>query len=112
VTGTPRAERLAKNEAMFRASNEGAAGWEEQHLSSGRELYQCECADLECREKVSLRKSDYEGVRSDPRHFVLVSGHEITDVETVIERHEGWVIVEKAPEVSETVERLNPRKPS
>ena len=109
MTATRRAERLAKNEAMFRAANEGAAGWEEQHVSSDRERYQCECADRACRQKVSLRRSDYEKVRSDPRHFFVVPGHEIPDIETVIERNEGWVVVEKPPEVADTVERLNPR---
>jgi hypothetical protein len=112
VTGTLRAERLAKNEAMFRAANEATSGWEEQHRSSEPELYYCECSEVECREKVSLEKSDYERVRSDARHFFVVPGHEITDIETVIEQHEGWVIVEKPPEVSETVERLHPRRAS
>jgi hypothetical protein len=30
-------------------------------------------------------------------------------VETVIERNEGWAIVEKVPEVTGTVEALDPR---
>jgi hypothetical protein len=29
-----------------------------------------------------------------PRYFVIVPGHEAQDLETVIERHEGWAIVE------------------
>lgn len=110
MTGTPREERLAKNEAMFRAANEGASGSADQHLLSERELYHCECADMGCREKVPLQKSDYERVRSNPRHFFVVPGHEIADIETVLEHHEDWMLVEKPPEVSETVERLNPRR--
>ncbi len=111
--GTPREERLAENEALFRAANERMAGWEEQHATSGTELYFCECADPECRAKVPLRKSDYERIRADAKQFFVVPGHEILDVETVIERHddEGWAVVLKPPEVAETVERTDPRQP-
>ena len=42
---TPREERLAQNEALFRAANERMAGWEEQHATSEIEVYFCECAD-------------------------------------------------------------------
>jgi hypothetical protein len=105
-----REERLARNEAMFREANERAKSWEERHrLESEVELYFCECANPECREKVSLGKAEYERVRSDPRHFVIVPGHEVPDVETVIELNEGWVIIEKAPEVSDIVEESDPR---
>jgi hypothetical protein len=34
----------------------------------------------------------------------------VPDVETVIERSEGWAIVEKAPDVTDTVEELDPRR--
>ena len=74
--------------------------------------YFCECADTECRAKVPLRRSDYERIRADAKQFFVVPGHEILDVETVVERHddEGWVVVAKPPEVAETLERTNPRR--
>ncbi|HSD25581.1 MAG TPA: hypothetical protein VLB79_14770 [Solirubrobacterales bacterium] len=108
---TDRAERIARNEAMFREANERAKAWEERHGSDAEvELYFCECANPDCREKVGLREADYERVRSDPRRFVIVAGHELPDVETVIERNEGWAIVEKPAEVTSTVEALDPRR--
>ena len=94
---------------MFRLANERVSDWEERHADSEIELYACECANLDCREKVSLRKADYENVRADSGQFVLLPGHETPDVETVIERHDGWVVVAKAPSVRETVERFDPR---
>jgi len=109
--GTPREERLAENEAMFRTANERMAEWEEHRINEAEELYFCECADDDCREKVSLRKADYERVRSNSRHFVIARDHEIPDVETVISKHEGWAVIEKNPEVTETVESLDPRQP-
>ncbi len=101
---------MARNEAMFRVANERTTDWEERHAGDAVERYFCECANLECREKVRLRKADYERVRSDSRRFVVVPGHELADVETVIERSEGWAILEKAPEVTGIVEELDPRR--
>jgi hypothetical protein len=107
---TQREERIARNEAMFREANERAKAWDERHDLEGEvELYFCECGKPDCHEKVSLREADYERVRSDSHRFVIVPGHELPDVETVIERNEGWTIIEKAPEVAPTVEALDPR---
>jgi hypothetical protein len=94
---------------MFREANERAKGWEEQHRLDEVELYFCECANPECRERVSLGKADYERVRSDSGHFVIVPGHEVPDLETVIQLNEGWAIIEKAPEVEDIVEARDPR---
>jgi hypothetical protein len=107
--GTTLQERLANNEAMFRLANERMADWEEVRVSEAVEHYFCECADPECREKIALHKSDYEAVRSDSRHFVTVPGHVIPDVETVIETHDGWTVVEKKPEVTEIAQATDPR---
>jgi hypothetical protein len=86
------------------------ADWEERHRGEATELYFCECADPECRQKVPLRESDYERVRSNPEHFVVVPAHELVEVETVIESHEQWLVVEKKPEVREIVEGTDPRR--
>ncbi len=106
---TEREQRLAENEALFRLANERMAGWTEQHVNEASELYFCECANTDCREKVSLRRGDYERVRSGSRQFVIKPGHELPEVETVLEANDGWAIIEKHPEVTETVEALDPR---
>jgi len=110
VVASEREERIARNEAMFRVANERMADWEEQHADTPVESYFCECANIECREHVDLRKADYERVRSDSRRFAIVLGHELPDVETVVERNDGWAIIEKAPEVTGIVEELDPRR--
>jgi hypothetical protein len=105
---TEREERLAKNEALFRAANERMAQWEEAHEGDSSELYFCECADAACREKVRLDKADYERVRSDSRLFFVVPGHEVADVEVVIEQNDGWTLIEKDPQVEDLV-KADPR---
>lgn len=106
----PRKERIALNEAMFRNANERMAGWEEAHHADGSELYLCECANPDCRDRISLRREDYERVRADSVHFVIVPGHELQDAETVMEEHEGWAIIEKEPEVLEITRTTDPRR--
>jgi hypothetical protein len=106
---TTREERLANNEAMFRFANERMAAWDEVRVSEAVERYLCECADPDCQQKVPLRKADYEAVRSNSRYFVIVPGHEIPEVETVIETHDEWTVIEKNPEVTEIVEKTDPR---
>ena len=41
---------------------------------------------------------------------MVVPGHEIPDVEAVIEMGEGWTKVEKCPETVPVVEALDPRR--
>lgn len=108
---TEREKRIAMNEALFRTANERAAEWEEQHAQDEAELYQCECASLECREKISLLKPDYERARRDPTYFFVIPGHEIPDVESVIEEHDGWVVVRKDPETHPIARATDERSP-
>ena len=88
-------ERLAKNEALFRALNENIRG-----LASGlhgQEPFEfiCECSTVGCFERLSLTLTEYERVRQDGTHFLLAEGHEDIEIEQVIARHDGYVVVEK-----------------
>jgi hypothetical protein len=110
---TEREERLMRNEALFRTANERAAAWEERHEEPNEvELYHCECADLECREKVPLTVGDYERVRADSTQFFVLPGHELPDVETVIETHAEWAVIRKDPEVQGIAEATDDRSPT
>lgn len=48
-------------------------------------------------------------MRADPRRFVVLRGHETSDVERVVEVRGGYSVVEKSPEVSAIVRRSDPR---
>jgi hypothetical protein len=56
-----------------------------------------------------LTPADYERVRADPRRFVVVAGHEVPDAESVVERHPGYLLVEKVGEAASVAEELDPR---
>jgi hypothetical protein len=54
---------------------------------------------------------DYEEVRSDGTHFLLVPGHEEPSVERIVQRADGFHVVEKfSKALSRGVRRLNPRR--
>lgn len=95
-----REERLAANEARFREINESAQPRRESH-GGGR--FVCECADRSCSTWVAMPQEEYTRVRSHPRRFIVAPGHETPDVEEVVERHEGWAVVEKPEEVEHVV---------
>jgi hypothetical protein len=62
--------------------------------------YVCECFNSGCAQIVELTLSEYRAIRSDASHFVIVPDvlHTAPDVETVVERHDRYWIVEKTGE--------------
>jgi hypothetical protein len=66
----------------------------------------CECGNASCREGVPLSRGEYLAVRGHPRHFAVVPGHEIPDVETVVERHDGYLVIEKPADVDHILQTV------
>jgi hypothetical protein len=86
-------ERAAKNEAAFRQANEKIDARRRSLGLNSRTPYLCECEDERCIELVRLTPSEYLQARSEPRHFVVASGHEPR--ERVLDRSAEYVLVEK-----------------
>jgi hypothetical protein len=104
----PGKQRVAMNEATFRKVNEGMEVGQDP---SGLLTFVCECGRLGCNRLIQLTRAEYEAVRSDPRRFAILDGHEIVEVEHVVERNDRYLVVEKAgdPE-AEVVESTDPRR--
>jgi hypothetical protein len=81
----------------------------EQAPPTDKLWFLCECADPGCRKHVGLTRPEYEAVRADPMHFAVVPGHEIPDVESVVETHDGYVVIEKDENVRGIAEATDPR---
>ncbi len=101
--------RLAANETVFREVNEGIERG--QWPGEDREPvgFRCECARLGCNLLVELTLGEYERVRAHPRRFMMVPGHEIPEVETVIEQRPGYVVVQKREEAGDQAAATDPR---
>jgi hypothetical protein len=101
--------RVARNEAMFREANEAI----ERGLWPGEEhpavRFVCECAQLDCGQMVEVSLGDYERIRSDPKRFVMIPGHQLPEFETVVEERPKYIVVEKRGGAGEAAEQLDPR---
>jgi hypothetical protein len=102
-------QRVAMNEATFRRVNEGMeAGQDDSGLMS----FVCECGRLHCTDIIRLSRREYEHVRSNPRRFAIVDGHEIPEAEEIVARNERYLTVEKNEgSEAELVENTDPRRP-
>jgi hypothetical protein len=88
-----RAERIVRSEVFFRAINEEIAQLDGTEVT----FYLCECGNPACAEGFLLPPGALEKLHSSPRHFVVLRGHEIPDVETVVDHADGYLIVRKNP---------------
>lgn len=99
----------AANEATIRDVNEGIERGQWPGEEDTPVAFRCECARLGCNQLVELSVREYEEVRSHPRRFVVSPGHELGDLETVVETRPGYVIVEKRDQAGEVAEQHDPR---
>ena len=104
------AERAAHNEEVFRSINERIEAGARQHGVGQPLPFHCECASTSCVETIELAASEYDRIAADATRFVLVPGHEQAGVESVVERHSSYLVVEKIGEASAEIEREHPRR--
>jgi hypothetical protein len=108
-----RGERIGVNEALFREVNEQIEQLNLRSPGRGPATMQivCECGSATCVERFEVELEEYERARKDPRRFLVVPGHEIPDVEIVIERNDAYVVVEKNDaEAEQIAEETDPRR--
>jgi len=92
-----RAERIGRNEDLFRKVNDQIEGVNEAFGEfTGTMSILCECGETECMEQIDLTLDEYRELRADPTHFAVKPGHEIPDVEQIVDRRPGYHVVAKA----------------
>lgn len=106
---TGREDRITANEILFREVNERIDELTER-MSALDLDYVCECGQPTCTGKIPLTHAQYEAVRSDGQRFVTLPGHQTTALERVVERHDGYQVVEKDDgEAARRAEAADPR---
>jgi hypothetical protein len=98
-----REARLAHNESLFRRANERISAHADQRPDVGPGTpiaFYCECANADCTERVTMTELEYEALRIDPTHFAVVEGHELIDLERVVQRTGDHLVVEKTGEAA------------
>lgn len=106
-----RRERAGRNEAVFRQVNERLKEIGESFsLVSEVADFVCECGNASCTAPIRMTLAEYEEVRSQPELFIVVPGHEAADVETIVERRDGYDIVRKREgEPAQVARETDPR---
>ena len=101
-------QRAARNESLFREVNENIARLEERHGGSApHSVFICECSSDLCTEHVPVDENTYRRVREHPRRFLVLPGHVDELVESVVETHPGFLIVEKTGAAGEVAEQAS-----
>ena len=112
---------MAENESVFREYNEriqkgfdelAALAKEEGRadlvFTDDTELqFYCECSDENCKQRITLRPSEYAQIHEQRKRFVLVKGHETHEIERIITHTTNYAVVEKTVAVPESVSALH-----
>jgi hypothetical protein len=101
--------QIAHNEALFRKVNERLESGRWPGEEGAAIAFRCECGELGCSRMIELGVPAYERVRADSRRFLIAPDHDIPDVETIVERHPHYVVVQKRGEAGLLAERTDPR---
>jgi hypothetical protein len=99
-------ERLARNQALFREVNERIN--EIRAPAAAFTEYVCECSNPGCTETLAVRAGEYEAVRSHATRFLVARGHELTEVERIVEDSGRFLTVAKTVE-TEFIADVDPR---
>ena len=85
---------MAQNEALARRINDRIE-YQRPRNGESADTFICECVRVDCGGVLDLSIGEYARVRSHPRRFVVLPGHEEPAVESTVEVYPGYVVVEK-----------------
>jgi hypothetical protein len=105
----PEEDRAARNESIAREVNEAIEHGRGPADVQAPVAFRCECGRLGCNKLIEVTMGDYERVRSHPRQFLIVTGHEQPEFETVVYAGENYSVVEKQDEAGREAEARDPR---
>jgi hypothetical protein len=106
-----REDRIARNEALFRDVNERVRELASRLEDEGPEpiRFVCECGQADCAASLPIPLAEYERIRARATQFVVAPGHEVPEVERIVERNEGYDVVRKHAEEARIAIETDPR---
>jgi hypothetical protein len=114
ASGELSGRRAAENESLYRSVNERIkqlnAALGEVTPDGDSHEWLCECADTDCIVRISATLDEYEGVRENPRTFIVAPRHLYPEAERVLTENTRFTIVEKLDNAGEIAEALDPRR--
>jgi hypothetical protein len=86
-----REERVLQTEEFFRDVNEVIA----RSGASNGSSFLCECANPFCNVTFEMDGEDLKTLHSTPGYYVILAGHDIPELEEVVQHQNGYAIVRK-----------------
>jgi hypothetical protein len=106
--------RNAKTQNDYRELNEAITGVSTDlglgHKPGDRMQVMCECGLPGCSEPIEISTAEYEAIRADGAHFVLLRGHEVATVEHVVYATSRYVVAHNDGEAEAIARDGNPRR--
>jgi hypothetical protein len=94
-TDEARNARARENEETFARANERIRETAERYDFDASVPFLCECSEVTCVQSVPLSLRNYRQARTGTDAFIVLPGHENADVERVVARRNGYLLVEK-----------------
>ena len=101
-----RQARIAKNEAAYRATNREIERAGEEAGSAADQVMEvlCECGKEGCSGLITLTVAEYDDAHSQQDRFIVLPGHESTEIESIVDRRTSYFVVDKFGEAEEIAE--------
>lgn len=93
--------RLIRSQILFREINERLR--ETVGSYDGPLEFLCECSNDDCTETLGLDLDAYERIRANGNLFLVADGHEMLEVDRVVDQGQGYLLVEKVVGADEVV---------
>jgi hypothetical protein len=103
-----RRTRSARNQTVFREVNERIVELSQRWTTPPQFI--CECENPRCAETITATMDQYEAVRGDPGCFLVARGHEVLDVEEIVDNVDGYVVVRTLGQGLVVAVDFDPRK--
>ena len=89
-------ERILRdaNEEIEREAREAERAHEVRHRETELEFF-CACGRSDCDATLLLTLSEYEAAHTVPDRFIVAPGHELPEIERVVEDHRTYYVVKK-----------------
>lgn len=91
---TPSRSHLLRIATLFRELNDAVQVYFHTDGET-RGSFVCECSNETCVEAIELTPAEYGDVRAHATRFFVVPGHEMDELERVVEEYVGFLVVEK-----------------
>jgi hypothetical protein len=90
--------KLAENEVIFREANFSVAEFISEGEGEDTKTvipFYCECSNRNCRKRIRLTPKQYQSFHQKRRYFIAIDGHEVPDIEKIIQKEDGYNVIEK-----------------